>query len=804
MRPRKTMWRWRPASRLSPVHGSLAQTRTRSTVTAVLDPVEHCAAGDALGAGAVVDARYRIERRLGRGGMGAVYRARHLKVGRTVAIKVLSPELVAMPDVRRRFESEARAASAAGHPGIVEVFDAGTLADGRPYLVMEELQGHELTEEIDPEHPMHPRRAARILRDVARAVAAAHEVGVVHRNLKPENVFVRDDPDSGEPRVKVLDFGIAHATAPDQPRLTMPGSSMGTPEHMCPEQARGDPPTPRFDVYGLGSVLFELLASGPPFVGRTPLDTIVLKETEVAPPLTERRPDAPEVLARLVAACLERDPALRPASAREVADTLDAWLEAEPEAPAETTTSRGSGRGILWWAASGLVLVGAIAMVVATLADGAPAPAPVGTGLGRIADVSARAAVHEKSWPIPAVALAAPTVDETDPNRRRPRAVDDRGQSIGTPPAASLSRRIRAPSEGEPGRVRPSPAPGQRRARAPGLDGRAPPRQTQRVLAVAHGSSQTSGASLHGAGTVRPLHRPRAGLERPADPALRQALPAAPGSRWMIASPGRTTLAIALALSLASPSASAAAPAARHRRASDRADAGDRLRASITTDTSDVGAAGPVIHRRIAERGDVVLRKAEVLPGAEDDPVIGVTVHELSGEQPGFTFEIALAKSGHHEQVDCTLCTETELVERVEARLTALVEELETEHAREVAAEAASQPDPTSAPSPPPPDRPRRGLGVMGKTGIGLAAGGVAALAVGAGLAFSPDRPRKSDPLYATETRRPGLGVMAGGGALLLVGIVLLAIDRGRANHRTSAAPLWGPRTAGLVIRGRF
>ena len=274
--------------------------------------------------GTIIDERYRIDDLLGEGGMGAVYTAEHVKVGRRVAFKVLSAQWCESDNVVRRFRDEARAASAAGHPNIVEVFDAGDLPDGRPYLVMEYLEGRELSEVIERHGGLELERACRIVRDVARALDAAHARGVIHRDLKGENVMLVER--GGEEIVKVLDFGIAANNALVGPR-TVPGLVMGTPATMAPEQVRGKPPTIAFDVYALGVLLHFAVSGHLPFDDRDGISILVAKTTGPAPSIITLCAGLPDLLVELVDSCLALEPALRPATAREVADRLGDVLE---------------------------------------------------------------------------------------------------------------------------------------------------------------------------------------------------------------------------------------------------------------------------------------------------------------------------------------------------------------------------------------------------------------------------------------------------------------------------------------------
>jgi serine/threonine protein kinase len=193
--------------------------------------------------GLVVDGRYRVVELIGEGGMGKVYLAEHVEIGKRVALKVLHPSYSRMPDLVERFRREARAASKIGHPHIVDVTDSGTTADGSAYFVMEFLEGVELGSVIEREGALDVGRAVRIAQQICRALAAAHAAGIIHRDLKPENIFltIRDGTTDF---VKVLDFGIAKTTEAEEARerkLTSPGMAMGTPEYMAPEQAAGRP-----------------------------------------------------------------------------------------------------------------------------------------------------------------------------------------------------------------------------------------------------------------------------------------------------------------------------------------------------------------------------------------------------------------------------------------------------------------------------------------------------------------------------------------------------------------------------------
>ena len=267
-----------------------------------------------LDAGSEVDGRYRIVELIGEGGMGKVYLAEHVEIGKRVALKVLHPSYSRMPDLVERFRREARAASKIGHPNIVDVTDSGTTADGSVYFVMEYLEGVELGSVIEREGALDVYRALKITGQICRALAAAHTVGIIHRDLKPENIFLITRDGSADV-VKVLDFGIAKTTeaeAARERRLTSPGMAMGTPEYMAPEQAAGRPADARTDVYALGAIMYEMTAGVPPYTGDNFMEILTKKATtDPTPPVTIRA-ELPLQVSDLVMSAMARTPELRP------------------------------------------------------------------------------------------------------------------------------------------------------------------------------------------------------------------------------------------------------------------------------------------------------------------------------------------------------------------------------------------------------------------------------------------------------------------------------------------------------------
>ena len=281
---------------------------------------------------------YQVLKQLGAGAMGEVYLAEHRHLKRKAAVKLLAPELVGRPDLLERFFLEARATSAIAHPGIVQVFDCEVDATGRPYIVMEFLDGETLAAVLARRGALPALTAARLGRGMAEALEAAHAKGIVHRDLKPENVFVQSQPPDS---VKLVDFGIAKLAGDfraGQVHQTRSGALMGTPLYMSPEQCRDSANLDsRTDLYSLGCVLFEMLTGHPPFTHANLGDLVVAHLTESPRDARAENPSVPPALAQLVAELLRKSPAERPAGMRAVADRLAAFLgglTTVPDAPA--------------------------------------------------------------------------------------------------------------------------------------------------------------------------------------------------------------------------------------------------------------------------------------------------------------------------------------------------------------------------------------------------------------------------------------------------------------------------------------
>ncbi|HVR19381.1 MAG TPA: protein kinase [Polyangiaceae bacterium] len=282
--------------------------------------------------GSIVAGRYRVERLLGSGGMGAVYRAEHVHMRKTVALKVLHKELAGVNEIVARFEREAIAAGRVEHPNVAPATDFGKLEDGSFYLVLEYVDGKSLRELLE-QGPLAWERAVAIAKQVVSALVAAHAAGIVHRDLKPDNVMLVELSDGSE-RVKVLDFGIARVTLsdakPDATHLTKVGAVMGTVAYMSPEQALGDDVDERTDLYALGVIVHEMISGHIPFDADSAAQILAKQITEAPPPLPS---GAPRALAELVTELLKKTRLERPPSARAVLERLEGLSSVASSAP---------------------------------------------------------------------------------------------------------------------------------------------------------------------------------------------------------------------------------------------------------------------------------------------------------------------------------------------------------------------------------------------------------------------------------------------------------------------------------------
>jgi Flp pilus assembly protein TadD len=297
-------------------------------------PVESPAVAANLVPGSMLAGRYRIIQCLGEGGMGAVYKAHDDEVDRLVAIKVIRRELASDPGILQRFKQELILARQVTHRNVVRIFDLGVAA-GIKFISMEFIEGRELTSLLEEQGKLLPKQAADIMLQVCRGLAAAHGEGVVHRDLKPQNIMI-----DNQGRAAVMDFGIASSvtSAPDSDAPTLPtgidntskltvvGSLIGTPRYMSPEQARGEPVDARSDVFTVGLIFYELLTGILPFRGKSGKETLEKRLNETPKPPIDLDPRIPKALNQIVMKCLERDAEKRYRAAGEVVHDLEIWL----------------------------------------------------------------------------------------------------------------------------------------------------------------------------------------------------------------------------------------------------------------------------------------------------------------------------------------------------------------------------------------------------------------------------------------------------------------------------------------------
>src|SRR3954468_19626643 len=265
----------------------------------------------------VLNGRYELHRRVGRGGMAEVYLARDRLLDRHVAIKILFPEYATDPNFVERFRREAQAAANLNHPNIVGVYDWGKQSNTY-FMAMEYVHGRTLADILRANGKLRPDQATDIAMEVAGALGFAHKSGVVHRDIKPANILIANDG-----RVKVADFGIARAlNSANEQDLTQAGAVMGTATYFSPEQAQGAQPDPRSDLYSLGIVLYEMVAGKPPFSGENPVSIAYKQVHDLPQPLNQIVADVPRPFEAIVAKLLAKDPSMRYATADALREDL--------------------------------------------------------------------------------------------------------------------------------------------------------------------------------------------------------------------------------------------------------------------------------------------------------------------------------------------------------------------------------------------------------------------------------------------------------------------------------------------------
>jgi len=346
--------------------------------------------------GRVIAGRYRLEARIGEGGMGIVYRARHVLIDRVVAVKLIRPDLRGETHLRAWMLREARAANRVDHAHIIDIHDIGETDDGELYLVMEYLIGTPLSNEL-AKGPMPIHRAVDIIEQMGAALSRAHDLGVVHRDLKSDNILLTAR--GGRPDfVKILDFGLA-ALAHD-PRLAPKGAVFGTPEYMSPEQARGEQASPQSDLYALGVLFFEMLTGQLPFRAGDREALLEMQRTAVAPDPGTIRKDCNEDARRIVLRLLEKDAKKRYRDGHHLLEELKRLQRSLPNGPGWDAKRGGPGEstqlppapaqktlGVTEWAGR----AGLFSRMVSRAYPGATVPDDVAGALGAVWEVSAKA-----------------------------------------------------------------------------------------------------------------------------------------------------------------------------------------------------------------------------------------------------------------------------------------------------------------------------------------------------------------------------------------------------------------------------
>jgi eukaryotic-like serine/threonine-protein kinase len=316
---------------------------------------------------AVSGGRYRLEHALGRGGMATVYVARDTELDRPVAVKLLAENLAGDDAFRKRFVREARLAARLSHPNVVSVYDAGETEDGRPYIVMEHVEGVTLADVLEERGRLPADEAVSLAVQACSGLAHAHAAGLVHRDIKPQNLLLRTDG-----TLKVADFGIARAA--ETTALTQVGTVLGTAAYLSPEQAAGEEVTAATDIYSLGAVLYELLTGRPPYELGS-LEDLAAMQGEAIVPVGELARDVPGRVEDAVMRSLARNPAYRPSSADELAREL-APAEAEPATRPLPRRANASSLRRLWLALAAVVGLAAILLGVALATRGGSSPSP--------------------------------------------------------------------------------------------------------------------------------------------------------------------------------------------------------------------------------------------------------------------------------------------------------------------------------------------------------------------------------------------------------------------------------------------
>ena len=389
--------------------------------------------------------RYSVTRKIGQGGMGAVYEATHTLIGKRVAVKVLLDKYARKEQVVARLEQEARLASSIGHEHIIDITDFGLTEDGRTFVVMEFLEGESLSELLNREGPLPEARIVDIARQIASALGAAHAKGIVHRDVKPDNVFLlrRKDKDF----VKVVDFGISKSMRSsdvgedDSPRLTQTGMVLGTPLYMSPEQARGDEELDaRIDIYALGVIMYELATGKVPFTGTNYLAIISQVLNDDAPRPRASRPDLSDEFENVVLKALAKDRADRYQSTEAILVDLSALHDdpthstqrARITGPRRPLRGRGGALRLVAWVAAIAAIIAAVVVTVTLTMRGGTKPAAAVAGLAIDAGPPPPPPVDAPpAPPVPTVEIVKVRI-ETTPSGA---ALSEGGRDLGVSPS---------------------------------------------------------------------------------------------------------------------------------------------------------------------------------------------------------------------------------------------------------------------------------------------------------------------------------------------------------------------------------
>ena len=411
------------------------------------EPAAHPAIGEPpVMIGREIAGRYRILAKLGEGGMGAVFRAEQISLRRTVAVKLLRPEIVGNPMLLRRFNAEAEAVAKLSHPNTVGIYDFGQDTDGTLFIAMELIEGRSLRQAIHAEAPLLPRRALAIARQVAASLADAHARSIVHRDLKPDNVMLQD---RGRERdiVRVLDFGIAKLrddSRQTQQAMTQQGDMLGTPQYMAPEQIRGEAVDGRTDVYALGCLLYVMVTGRLPHEAPTILALLSKHLLEHPVPPSQRRPELglSPAIDRLILGAMAKDPAARPPTMETMGEQIAALLAEQP--PVAGPTGPTMPPAVSPSSLPPALLPPAVAVPIGVPRSDTPvayssAAAPPRYGVAPAPPVAARRGPPRRSW-WPACSSRAPRSPRSRSSRSDPTSRPTSPTSHSTSPTTASPR----------------------------------------------------------------------------------------------------------------------------------------------------------------------------------------------------------------------------------------------------------------------------------------------------------------------------------------------------------------------------